>query len=304
MALLYAGLDGTQAGEVVTALDQRGVVYEVRGDAIYVDGRAARRAAHDTRGARACLRTVASGYELLDALSGFGTTSQMFDAAYLARQGGRTGAHHRGQPADPLGARAYRQRRQRSRFAAICMPTRLGHCRDRRAGGLVASAGQGIEISGRLGSLRNDARGCFGHRRRRRADRVGRRSGAAPGGDSRAEELRHNVERLLEARVGYGNAVVEVAVETVTEREAITERRFDPDSARGDFDRNAGTQQSSSDDRGQGAVTVASNLPAGDAAGSDGTVAKPARARPGSGPTSKSRKRRARCCAAPARSGG
>ncbi len=31
MALLYAGLDGAAAGEVIAALEQKGVTYEVRG---------------------------------------------------------------------------------------------------------------------------------------------------------------------------------------------------------------------------------------------------------------------------------
>jgi flagellar M-ring protein FliF len=46
----------------------------------------------------------------------------------------------------------------------------------------------------------------------------------------RAEELKRNVERILEARVGAGNAIVEVSVETVTDRESIFERSFDPDN--------------------------------------------------------------------------
>ena len=42
--------------------------------------------------------------------------------------------------------------------------------------------------------------------------------------DARAQELRENVERLLAARVGTGNAVVEVMIEARTESETITER--------------------------------------------------------------------------------
>ena len=36
MSLLYAGLPDAAAGDVIAALDQRGVVYDVRGGAIYV----------------------------------------------------------------------------------------------------------------------------------------------------------------------------------------------------------------------------------------------------------------------------
>jgi flagellar M-ring protein FliF len=81
MALLYSGLDAAAAGEVVAALEARGIPYEVQEASIYVDGarRDATRMALATEGLPA---SGPAGYELLDALSGFGTTSQMFDAAY------------------------------------------------------------------------------------------------------------------------------------------------------------------------------------------------------------------------------
>ena len=81
MGLLYAGLEPAAAGEVVAALDQRGVAFEVRGESIFVDvtQRDALRMALASEGLPAA---GGGGYELLDSLSGFGTTSQMFDAAY------------------------------------------------------------------------------------------------------------------------------------------------------------------------------------------------------------------------------
>jgi flagellar M-ring protein FliF len=81
MALLYAGLDSGAAGEIIRALEQRGVVYEVVGDTIRVDS-AERDSLRMTLAAEGLPATDAAGYELLDGLSGFGTTSQMFDAAY------------------------------------------------------------------------------------------------------------------------------------------------------------------------------------------------------------------------------
>ena len=81
MALLYSGLDPARAGEVMAELDKTGVPSEIRGDAIWVES-----------GERDRLRMVmaglglpsagGAGYEILDGMSGFGTTSQMFDAAY------------------------------------------------------------------------------------------------------------------------------------------------------------------------------------------------------------------------------
>jgi len=88
------------------------------------------------------------------------------------------------------------------------------------------------------------------------------------GSETRAEALRQRVERLLEARVGTGNAVVEVSVDTVTETETILERRVDPDSR---VAISTDSEERSETARGTagGQVTVASNLPDGDAADAD-----------------------------------
>ncbi|MEO0760649.1 MAG: flagellar M-ring protein FliF, partial [Pseudomonadota bacterium] len=81
MALLYAGLEPAAAGEMIGALEQMGAVHEVRGNAIFVE-----------EGARDRLRLALAGdglpsqgqkgYELLEGLSGFSATTDMFNAAY------------------------------------------------------------------------------------------------------------------------------------------------------------------------------------------------------------------------------
>ncbi|MDA7965208.1 MAG: flagellar M-ring protein FliF, partial [Ruegeria sp.] len=81
MSLLYAGLEAGAAGDIVRALDQRGVPYEIRGGSIYVSG-AQRDELRLTLASEGLPANGNRGYELLDSLSGFGTTSQMFDAAY------------------------------------------------------------------------------------------------------------------------------------------------------------------------------------------------------------------------------
>jgi len=85
----------------------------------------------------------------------------------------------------------------------------------------------------------------------------------------RAAAIKGNVERLLAARVGAGKAVVEVSIDLVSEREAITERKLDP---QGRVAISSETEErSGSNTQPGGAVTVASNLPEGDAsAGSTG----------------------------------
>ena len=81
MALLYSGLEQGAAGEVVARLEQSGIPFEVRGGAIYVP-QAQRDQLRMTLARDGIPANGSAGYELLDSLSGFGTTSQMFDAAY------------------------------------------------------------------------------------------------------------------------------------------------------------------------------------------------------------------------------
>jgi flagellar M-ring protein FliF len=86
-------------------------------------------------------------------------------------------------------------------------------------------------------------------------------------GESRATELKRNLERLLAARVGVGRAIVEVSVDLETQSESVVERRFEPD---GRVAISSDTEEkSNSSTQPGGQVTVASNLPTGDAAAGD-----------------------------------
>ncbi|WP_372837542.1 flagellar basal-body MS-ring/collar protein FliF [Phaeovulum sp.] len=259
MALLYARLEGTQAGDVVTALDQRGATYEVRGDAIYVES-ARRDELRMLLASEGLPAPGGAGYELLDSLSGFGTTSQMFDAAYWRAKEGELGRTIASSPlirsarvhiANPT---SHPFRKELHPSASVIVATAAGGLSPAQAKALkylVSSAVTGmtpedVSVIDTIGGLIAS----------------GEELAAVPGSESRAQELKQSVERLLEARVGYGNAVVEVSIETVTEREAITERTFDP-STRVAISTETQERSNSSTDSGQGAVTVASNLPSG-----------------------------------------
>ncbi len=266
MALLYSGLEPGSAGEVVRALEQRGAAYEIRGDAIFVEA-AQRDSLRMTLAAEGLPALNNKGYELLDSLSGFGTTAQMFDAAYWRAKEGelartiltspaiRTARVHIAVPQ----ARSFQK--QPAPKASVTVTTTGGPLSAEHAKALkylVAAAVAGLDpagvsvIDGRSGRVIS-----------------GESEVPAPdGGSEVAARLKQNVERLLAARVGPGRAVVEVAVETVTESESITERRFDPD---GRVAISSETEERSSQASGTGgdAATVASNLPDG-AAGQGG----------------------------------
>ena len=266
LTLLYAGLDPSAAGEVVAALDQQGVNYDVRAGAIFVDG-AQRDALRMTLAAEGLPTGNGQGYELLDSLSGFGTTSQMFDAAYWRAKEGELARTIVSSP-QIQAARVHISSASSNPFqrdvkptASISITTPSGSITSAHARALkflVASAVAGLNpadvavIDGRGGMIMSNEDAPF----------------SGNGGNDRAAELKANIERILEARVGYGNAVVEVSVETVTEREAIFERRFDPENRVAISSETEERTTSASGTQG-GAVTVASNLPDGDAAGGE-----------------------------------
>ncbi|MGH1355023.1 MAG: flagellar basal-body MS-ring/collar protein FliF [Thalassovita sp.] len=261
MVLLYAGLESSAAGEVVQALEARGTTYQIRGSSIFVadDQRDQLRMTLASEGLPA---NGSNGYELLDNLTGFGTTAQMFNAAYWRAKEGELARTMLASPSVTK-ARVHIANTDSNPFQRDLRPSASvsvnatggvtnDHARALRF--LVASAVAGldpadvaiIDGSGKLISAEDTSGNAFT--------------------EDRSEGLRDRVTRLLEARVGPGNAVVEVSVETVTERESIRERTLDPGSR---VLLSSDSEESSNNSKnGAGAgVTVASNLPDGDAEG-------------------------------------
>ncbi len=255
MALLYSGLDPAAAGAVIAALEARGVAHQVQADAIQVpvDQRDSLRMELASEGLPAA---TGKGYELLDTLSGFGTTAQMFDAAQwraiegelartlLASPGVRAARVHISRGA----ARAFSQ--ADAPTASVAVTPSLGRVTAAQAQAirhLVAAAVAGMTPD--QVQVVDTAAGL-----------VQAEDATMPAAASaRAAEIKGNVERLLAARVGPGRAVVEVAVDLVTESETISERKIDPDGRV--MISSASEQQSGSQSQPGGAVTVASNLP-------------------------------------------
>ena len=263
MTLLYAGLENSAAGEVVQALEARGVVYDIRGNSIFVDS-TARDQLRLTLASEGLPSNPTQGYELLDQMTGFGTTSQMFDAAYWRAKEGELARTIVASPAIQ-NARVHIANPGTKPFQRDIPPTAsvtvtpssggIASTHARAVRYLVAAAVSGL--SPEDVSVIDANGGVI-----LASDEPGQSSTDST---DKATELKRNIERLLEARVGYGRAVVEVNVETVTQREQITERRVDPDSRVAISQETTETATTSSDSGG-GDVTVASNLPDGDAA--------------------------------------
>lgn len=263
MSLLFGGLEASAAGDVLTALEQQGVQYEVRGGAIYVES-SARDSLRLILAGQGLPVSAVNGYELLDNLSGFSTTSQMFDATYWRAKEGELArtivANPRFRSArvhiSSASTRGFQRTEQPSAAVTVQSPTGIVSASQVKAlQYLVASAVSGLVpenvaiIDGTAGLLSgaDDLPGAI-------AD------------NEQADILRARAERLLIARVGAGNAVVELTMETVTETETISERTVDPDSRVAISTEVQESAEKSEDTRG-GDVTVASNLPDGDAAG-------------------------------------
>lgn len=264
MTLLYAGLESSAAGDVVRGLEQRGVVFEVRGGSIFVDSKE-RDQLRLTLASEGLPANGNRGYELLDQLTGFGTTSQMFDAAYWRAKEGELARTIVANPAIAMarvhiastGSNPF-QRGVTPKASVSLTPngSAISVPQAKAVRYLVASAVAGLSPED-VAVI--DANGAL----------IGPAEETIPtaGGDDKAQVLRDRVQRLLEARVGFGNAVVEVSVDTITESEAIRERSFDPE---GRVAISSDTEERTNTAEGNegGDVTVASNLPdEGDAEG-------------------------------------
>ncbi|MEM6973010.1 MAG: flagellar basal-body MS-ring/collar protein FliF [Pseudomonadota bacterium] len=265
-ALLYAGLEPAAAGEVIAALDARGIAHDVRGTAIHVNA-AMRDRVRLALAAEGLPPQGQQGYELLDGLSGFSATADMFDAAYWRA---REGELARTLVAAPRirAARVHLAVQPRRRFArdqtaptaSVTITTAGAALSEAEAGSvryLVALAVPGLApeavavIDSRAGMILGP-----------RSDPAAAMADAAAGREAR---LKVQLEEMLAARVGLGNARVSVALELDRTGETVSERRFDPGSrvviSEDTEERNAQSQG------GDDAVTVASNLPDGEAGG-------------------------------------
>ena len=265
MSLLYAGLDANSAGEVVASLEAQGAKHEVRGTSIFVESNR-RDSLRMTLAAEGLPQTGANGYEILEQMTGFGTTSQMFDAAYWRAKEGELARTLAGS-AGIKSARVHIANANNTPFqrkstttASVTLMTSGGAISQPQARAiqfLVASAVTGLMpedvtvIDGQTGRIVSAD-----------ADQV---SGLDQ--ESRAVALQKRVERLMSARVGPNSYVVEVSVETDRAAETLVQRTLDPNSRIVISTDSEETTRESSNSGAGGAVTVASNLPEGDAGG-------------------------------------
>lgn len=253
MALIYGGLDAAQAGDVIAGIERAGVAYEVRGDAIYVDQAHRDRLRMDLA-AQGLPAPSSTGYELLDGLSGFGTTSQMFDAAYWRAKEGELARTILSHP-NVKSARVHLAietgrgyRRDQGGSASVTLTTGGAAVTREQAAALKYLVSSGVPgLTPDRVTVIDTQRGIVA-------------ATEAQTGSDRAAEMKRNVERILEPHVGLGNAIVELNLDIVTDAELVTEQRFDPEQ-RAMISQVIEETSDQSNSTGAGPVTAASNLP-------------------------------------------
>lgn len=263
MALLYGGLEPSVAGEVMRKLEELKVAHEVRGDAIMVpagERDRVRMVLADT----GLPRRGQAGYELLDQLGRFGTTSDMFDAAYWRAKEGEL-ARTVDSLSNVRDARVHLVPMSRELFsrspvepsASVTVTAVDGGPLNRRQAQairhLVALGVKGLRPE-RVTVIDTAVGVVLG------PDHA---AGLASDGmrDEREQQLQARIEDMLAAHVGHGRVRVNVAVDLDHEAESVSERVFDPASQVAIHTDTTEVEESSSGSDGEDAVSVATNLP-------------------------------------------
>ncbi len=270
MRLLFRGMEDDAAGEIVAALEQMDVPHEVRGNAIYVpvDQRDRLRVELAANG---LVKDGSVGYELLDGMSGFGTTREMFRTAVKRAIEGELQRSIEAMPdvrrariMIAMSERRPFQREEERATASVSVASSGGKLSQSTARGiryLVALAVPGLDpdqvavVDMEHGVILAPGEEESGQRTDEREERI-------------AEVLRRRLEALLVNNVGAGNFTVQVTVETTREARTVSERIIDPESQSPTTSETVETTERSTTP--SAAVTVASNLPDGDAAAGGG----------------------------------
>src|SRR5690606_29230211 len=194
---------------------------EIRGDSIWVDS-GQRDRMRMTLAGMGLPAAGGAGYEILDGMSGFGTTSQMFDAAYWRAKEGELARTILTVPnvkaarvhIAPPASRGYRNEAGGAASVTVTMGGGTLDARQARSLQFLVSSGVPGLDPDRVKVI-DSARGIVS---------TGEEAAAA----DRASEMKRNVERILEPHLGPGNAIVELNVDLVTETEQLSEQTFDP----------------------------------------------------------------------------
>ncbi|MEE2878109.1 MAG: flagellar basal-body MS-ring/collar protein FliF [Pseudomonadota bacterium] len=260
MALLYSGLEPVNAGEVIEELEKRGVQYEIRGEAIFI-------AQSQRDGVRYALardglpQQSVRGYELLDDVNGFSTTSEMYNANYWRAKEGELTRTILSIPG-VQSARVHIGASLRSGFARSG-PPQTASVTLQTSGNISGQQAEAIQYMVALavsGLSPSDVAVIDPQKGMIAGPNVSKAEQPSILADTQSNALEQKIMRLLEARVGAGNARVSVSVDVSRERQRVSEVTYDPQS-RVIRNRTSNDVSETNGANGGGGVTVASNLP-------------------------------------------
>lgn len=260
MALLYSGLDPARSGEILQALDSRNIPYEIKQQSIFVPQNERDRVRFDLA-QEGLPKQAVKGYELLDNVNGFSVTSQMFSTSYWrAKEGeltrtilaipGVDGARvHIGAN---MGTGFTRSSTVQSASVTLTTSRALSLEQAEAIQYMVALSVSGLRADDVAVIDSNE--GIIAGPNSMAARRTG------PMANDLSSTMEQKIQRMLEARVGPGNAQVSVTVDVSREAQRTSSVSFDPES-RVIRQRTVNDSNTTSSGGVGGALTVASNLP-------------------------------------------
>lgn len=262
MALLYAGLEPAHAGEIIEALERDGVVYEIRGEAIFT-AEAGRDAVRFALARQGLPKQSVQGYELLDSVNGFSVTSEMYNATYWRAKEGELTRTILAIPG-VISARVHIGASLRSGFSRS-QPAQTASVTLASSRALSANQAEAIQYMVALavsGLDPNEVAVIDSRNGMVAGPGVDRDQTPSVAAEDQAAALERKITHMLEARVGPGNARVSAVVDVSRDRQHVSQVTYDPDSR---IVRNRSSMEAAETaPGGAGAVTVASNLPQGE----------------------------------------
>jgi flagellar M-ring protein FliF len=257
--LLYSGLEPATSGEIIEELEKRGVEYELRGNSILI-AQSKRDEVRFSLARQGLPQQSVQGYELLDDVNGFSVTSEMYNAAYwrakegeltrtiLAIDGVSSARVHIGAS---LGSGFTRSKSPQTASVTLNTTHDLSPGQAEAIQYMVALAVAGLAPDDV--AVIDPAKGLIA------GPNVSKESQPGLVADTEASNLEQKIMRLIEARVGAGNARVSVSVDVNRQRQVISEKTIDPDSR---IIRNRTINDSSETSAaGSAALSASSNLP-------------------------------------------
>ncbi|WP_145962783.1 flagellar M-ring protein FliF [Mangrovicoccus ximenensis] len=260
MTPLYSSLTAAEIRDVIVELDDWGIKYDFKDGTVYVPSREIENIlmSLDSTPGR-----LPQGYEILDSINGFGTTSQMFDAAFLrAREGELSRTITSNQ--NIVWARVHLSfqdnpswgPKDRGAASVLVYPNGPSVNNDQAQAikNLVASSMAGLDkknvtvVNAKTGIIADDT------------------TNDLMNSISDTSELKLRAERILDAYLGFGKSRVEISIESERQVEQLVERKVDP-AQKVEISSETREVANSSEDTDNGGVTVSSNLPSGNGVG-------------------------------------